>query len=184
MKRSANPTRSAFTLVEVLVVLAIIAVLAAITMGIYGAVKGKAEDSRLSAELAAIELALEDYKAKNGQYPYSDEWKYVYPPRNWGAQPVTPLGNNLYRDLVAKPMAAGKKPHLPDVKESQHQGDSLLAPVVDVRSGAPNIKWYYNSHNPRFNKDSFDLWVEYGDTGENPNDPSDDNVKIISNWNQ
>lgn len=173
MKKSRK--QHAFTLVELLVVMAIIGILAAITMGIYGSVKGKAVDSRLRADLARIQLALENYKAKNRQFPYSDPWAYAYPPRDWNTNGPPPVGNNLYRDLVAKPLAAGRKVHLPDWKEELRQGDSLLAPVPDRRGGAPYVKWYYNSNSPRFNKDSYDLWVEYAD-------PSDDSVKFISNW--
>ena len=178
----ATKINRAFTLVELLVVMAIIGILAAITMGIYGSAKGKAVDSRLRAELAKIELALENYKAKNGQYPYSDPWAYAYPPKGWATNGPAPVGNNLYRDLVQKPLTTSQKPHLPDWKEEMRSGDSLLAPVADMRGGAPYVKWYYNSNNPRFNKSSYDLWVEYGDSGESPADPSDDTVKIISNW--
>jgi hypothetical protein len=80
-------------------------------------------------------------------------------------------------------MGNGKKPHLPNVKKSQYEGESLLAPVADLRGGAPFVKWYYNSNNPRFNNNRYDLWVEFGEEPGTPNDPSDDTVKIISNWN-
>ena len=183
MKPSGKISERAFTLVELMVVMAIIAILATFSMGIYGSAKRKGVESRLKTELAAIELALENYKAKNSQYPYSESWgNYMYPPANWRpleANATQPLGNQLYRNLVTE---AGKKPHLPNVRESQYEGDSLLAPVPDVRGGAPFVKWYYNSNDPRFNTSSYDLWVEYGDRGEDKSDPSDDIVKIISNW--
>jgi len=194
MKPSGKISKHAFTLVELLAVIAIIGILAAITMGIYGSVKRKGVESRLKAELAAIELALENYKAKNNQYPYSESWgDYMYPPKNWTSVVTTaPLGNQLYRDLVTKPMGEEppKKPYLPDVKESQYELDAggqpldyLLTNVTDVRSDSP-AKWYYNSNDPRYNKNSYDLWVEYGDLGKDINNPSDDTVKIISNWNK
>ena len=192
MKPSGKISERAFTLVELMVVMAIIAILATFSMGIYGSAKRKGVESRLKTELAAIELALENYKAKNSQYPYSESWgDYMYPPANWKpleANATQPLGNQLYRDLVTK---AGKKPHLPNVRESQYVGDSLLAPVPDVRGGTPFVKWYYNSNDPRFNTSSYDLWVEYGDRGGDKGDEeyeeggkSDDTVKIISNWNK
>jgi len=191
MKPSGNISKRAFTLVELMVVMAIIAILATFSMGIYGSAKRKGVESRLKTELAAIELALENYKAKNSQYPYSEPWDYEYPPTNW--KPLEtgdpqPLGNRLYHYLVIEPMTDDRKPHLPNVRESQHEGESLLAPVADLRGGAPFVKWYYNSNNPRFNKISYDLWVEYGDLGKKkgnePDDELDDTVKIISNWNK
>ena len=182
MKKGDSQKR-AFTLVELLVVMAIIGILAAITMAIYGSAKGKAVDSRLRTDLARIELALENYKAKNDQYPYSDPWAYAYPAKDWATPNAAPAGNKLYRDLVAKPLAAGGKVHLPDWKEEFIHANkvSLLAPVKDMRGPDPYVQWYYNSSNPRFNKDSYDLWVEYGEEPGTP-DPADDVVKIISNW--
>ncbi len=186
MKNLRQPKpRHGFTLVELLVVMAIILILAAITMGIYGSAKGKALDSRLRAELAKIELALVNYKGdpKNRQYPHSDPWAYVYPPKDWTQTTgPAPVGNILYHHLVADPLERGVKVYLPDWKEEMRQGDSILAPVPDLRGGAPYAKWYYNSNNPRKNKNSYDLWVEYGTEPGTPNDPSDDVVKIISNW--
>ena len=183
MKPFGKISSRAFTLVELLVVMVIIGILIGITMGIYGTVKRKGVESRIRAELAAIELALENYKAKNRQYPYSESWgNYMYPPKNWTNVVTTaPLGNRLYKYLVVD---AGKKPHLPDIKESQYERESLLAPVPDIRGGTPFVQWYYNSNDPRYNKNSYDLWVEYGDLGNNKDDPSDDTVRIIGNWNK
>jgi prepilin-type N-terminal cleavage/methylation domain-containing protein len=191
MKPSGKISKRAFTLVELLTVMAIIGILAAITMGIYGAVKRKGVEFRLKAELAAIELALEAYKAQpenNNLYPHSEPWGYEYPPKDWsGPGPEVDVLNQLYRDLVTEPLKKGQKPYLPNVKESQHDGDSLLAPVSDVRGGAPFVKWYYNNSDPRFAgtefKSGYDLWVEYGDLGKDKKKASDDTVRIISNWN-
>ena len=58
----AQNTRYAFTIVEVLAVISIMALLAALVIGLQGRVKGKAEESRLLTEMAGIELALENYK--------------------------------------------------------------------------------------------------------------------------
>ena len=193
MKPSGKISNRAFTLVELLTVIAIIGILAAITMGIYGAVKRKGGEFRLKAELAAIELALEAYKAQpenNNLYPHSEPWGYEYPPKDWsGPGPEVDVLNQLYRDLVTEPLKKGQKPYLPNVKESQHDDNgSLFAPVPDVRGGAPFVKWYYNNSNPRFAgtefKSGYDLWVEYGEEPGTPNDLSDDTVKIISNWNK
>jgi len=190
MKPSGKISERAFSVVELMVVMAIVAILAAFTMGIYGSAKRKGVESRLKAELIAIELALENYKAKKGQYPPSETWgDYMYPPKDWSGSGPEPVGNQLYEHLVKD---AGKKPHLPNVRESQYELNAttrqplpyLLAPVPDVRGGFPFVKWYYNSNNPRYNTSSYDLWVEYGDDGGDKDDPSGHTVKIISNWNK
>ncbi len=72
-----------FTLVEILVVIVIVGILLAMSLGLHGRVKSKQIESRLLTEMAAIELALEGYKAKNGQYPASDPWSVNYPSVKW-----------------------------------------------------------------------------------------------------
>jgi prepilin-type N-terminal cleavage/methylation domain-containing protein len=61
--------RSAFTLVEMLVVMAIIAILAALVLLAGNGVMQKGMRSRASAEIQAMSTALESYKTDNGIYP-------------------------------------------------------------------------------------------------------------------
>src|ERR1700752_5049884 len=63
--------KSAFTIIELLVVISIIIVLAGLIMGTVGYVQKKAARSRAEAEIAAISAACENYKADNGIYPNS-----------------------------------------------------------------------------------------------------------------
>ncbi len=58
-----------FTLVELLVVITIIAILAALTMGIFTYAQQVSSRNRTTAALSAIVIALEQYKAKFGEYP-------------------------------------------------------------------------------------------------------------------
>jgi prepilin-type N-terminal cleavage/methylation domain-containing protein len=72
--REGQPGRTAlrgraFTLIEMLVVMAIIAVLASITMVGFGTIKKKMRISRVQAELARLETAIENYKQSLGFYP-------------------------------------------------------------------------------------------------------------------
>ena len=59
----------AFTIIELLVVMAIIIVLAGLILATSGYVQNKGKRSRAEAEIAAISAALENYKADNGIYP-------------------------------------------------------------------------------------------------------------------
>ncbi len=61
--------RSGFTLVELLTVMAIIAILAALTLQVSGYVQRKAASARAEAEIKAMEAACEAYKSDNGIYP-------------------------------------------------------------------------------------------------------------------
>jgi general secretion pathway protein G len=60
---------SAFTLIEILVVIAIIAILAGLLLQTSSYVQEKAGISRAQTEIKAMENALENYKVDNGDYP-------------------------------------------------------------------------------------------------------------------
>jgi general secretion pathway protein G len=60
---------AAFTLIELLIVMGIIAILASIVLAAAGAVQAKSRRSRAQTEIAAMTAALENYKADNGDYP-------------------------------------------------------------------------------------------------------------------
>lgn len=64
-----NGILASFTLVEMLTVIAIIAILAGLTLAAATAVMGKANRSRASVEISAMSSALENYKSDNGAYP-------------------------------------------------------------------------------------------------------------------
>jgi prepilin-type N-terminal cleavage/methylation domain-containing protein len=62
-------SRDGFTLIELVVVMAIIIVLAGLILGTANYVQKKGYRSRAEAEIAALSAALENYKADNGVYP-------------------------------------------------------------------------------------------------------------------
>ena len=63
------PAIRAFTLLELLVAIAIIAILAGLLLNTAGYIQKKGAMSRAEAEIAAMTVALENYKADNGDYP-------------------------------------------------------------------------------------------------------------------
>jgi len=64
-----NIFTSGFTLVELLVTIAVIGILAAIVYGNFNPAKGLARDDIRKADLKSLQLALALYKAQNGRYP-------------------------------------------------------------------------------------------------------------------
>lgn len=62
--------RRAFTLIELLSVIAVVALLSTITIGAIRGVKQRANIARARSELAALVTALEEYKRHYGEYPY------------------------------------------------------------------------------------------------------------------
>jgi type II secretion system protein G len=65
----ADRGRSAFTLVELLSVIAIIGILAGLIIGIAGYASRKADRGRAIAEMERLRNALEEYRLERGTYP-------------------------------------------------------------------------------------------------------------------
>jgi general secretion pathway protein G len=79
IRHSSFRAADAFTLIELLIVMAIIIVLAGLILATANYVQKKGYRSRAEAEIAAISAALENYKADNGVYPSTTETNALIP---------------------------------------------------------------------------------------------------------
>ncbi len=70
--RSSFTARSAFTLIELVVVVGIILILAGLVLSTAGYAQKKGARARAETEIAAMSAACESYKADNGIYPTND----------------------------------------------------------------------------------------------------------------
>jgi general secretion pathway protein G len=61
-----------FTLIELMLVVAVIAVLAGLMLAAMGGVQSRAARNRAEAEISAMEVALDRYKSRNGDFPAVD----------------------------------------------------------------------------------------------------------------
>lgn len=66
---SAKDNRRGFTIVELLIVIVVIGILAAITIVAYNGVQDRARNGQRLSDMSAIVKALEIYKVQNGKYP-------------------------------------------------------------------------------------------------------------------
>jgi prepilin-type N-terminal cleavage/methylation domain-containing protein len=72
-QRGAVRVRAAFTLLELLAVIAIVAALAGIVLGVGRRARETGKTARAKAELAAISAALESYRLAYGEFPQTDD---------------------------------------------------------------------------------------------------------------
>ena len=105
-----TPRLRAFTLIEMLVVMAVIAVLAAILLNLNGLVQSKAARTRALGEIQTLESGCKSYQADNGSYP-QDAITDVLDPRVDG-DPNKPTYRNasltLYKQLSGDLNADGR----------------------------------------------------------------------------
>jgi len=140
--------RRAFTLVELLVVIAVIAILASLTISILGAVQGKGARSRAQSEVASVAAAIDNYFLDNGSYP----------PMDAGASNTT---SALYAALCG-----GQKVYF-EPKATMLQTNTPQTSFADPW-GDP----YFYSTDPAIiqNVGSFDFWSSAGTTNKTTDD--------------
>lgn len=90
-----------FTIIELGAVIAIIAILATITIVAFTGVQGRARDSDRRGDVANLTKALELYYNDNGAYPGTSGTWYVSNNANWGS---TGLGGSLTGIIDSMPV--------------------------------------------------------------------------------
>ncbi len=104
-RQSVRARRAGFTLIELLTVIAIILVLAGLLLNVAGNANYKSSVARATAEIKAMETALESYKADNGTYPRSTDTDDLNAQPASGSPPSDPSTYNaanlyLYQALI------------------------------------------------------------------------------------
>lgn len=111
--------RKGFTIVELLIVIVVIAILAAITIVAYNGVQARARDAQRKEDIATIAKAFELYYAQNGTYPVTSGSTSIN--GSWTTTADASWSNlenilvpqyisKLPRDPISKQMGAGAFP--------------------------------------------------------------------------
>ena len=99
-----------FTIVELLIVIVVIGILAAITIVAYNSIQTRARDNVRKADIANLAKGIELYYAANGNYPMSSGWCTQYSGPSYLAAftaeiepymkniPLDPLYKQTYQD--------------------------------------------------------------------------------------
>jgi type II secretory pathway pseudopilin PulG len=183
-----------------LTVIAIIALLATLTLAVIPGVREKRDKAVARAQLRALTVAINDYKTDLNEYPPDNTNDVSRPPlfyeltgvstdkagrftndvsgqKGFSAQP--PFAQSGFRNTRADG-SAGKN-YYAELKPRQYAQDASGPPyggywfiVVPVRGPNPDFNpFHYNSSNPANNPNSYDLWVDITPRG---------NVIRIDNW--
>ena len=94
--RAATVRAAAFTLIELLIVVAIIAILAAIAVPNFLEAQTRSQISRAKSDMRTMASALEAYRVDHHQYPYGDSgvhgtWKLTTPVAYIASLPADPF---------------------------------------------------------------------------------------------
>ena len=176
----ATTKERGFTIIELVVVIALIIILAGLILSTVGYVQKKGARSRAETEIAAMSAALENFKADNGVYP-SDNTKTDVDP----SVSPTPAAASLflYEQLSGdadndSSRIAEMKSYFP-FKPNQLSPTDQSKPVQFIRDPFGNVYGYSTAkalgktygYNP-----TYDLW-SIGDDSSGTNQ-----TKWIKNW--
>ncbi len=172
--------KRAFTIIELLVVMAIIIVLAGLVIATSGYVQEKGKRSRTEAEIAAMSAALESYRADNGIYPQdvtsTDPLSPMTSPFLGYEQASAFLYRALAGDFDGDRISDGKSYFA--FKPNMLTPQAPLTPITAIRDPFGNPYGYStakaNGTAEGFNP-TFDLWSTAGDEIGNQ-------AKWITNW--
>lgn len=177
-----------FTLVEMLVVMVIIAILAGLILSGAGFAQKKAARDRAKSEIAAMEGALEGYKADNGIYPQEAASNSLDPKKSGKPSDYKAASLVLYRALsgdedLDRKVDSGRKQYMrisPNMLEPSGGSTTPITALIDPFGNSYGYSTA-NQENPDkgFNP-TFDLWSTSGKSG-NPA-TTDDELQWISNW--
>ena len=189
MKRRPIPNLASFTLVEMLTVIAIIAILAGLTLSAFSGVMKTAARSRSRAEIQAISTALESYNSDNGAYPaiatFSDTNAYASANSSSSGGPYQLSSQQLYENLTGLTNfgdvpQAGTKDYMTSLKSNQ-LGNNSAGGVVYIKDPFGNSYGYFSGSagsTPVNGTNQFDLWSTGGDVSGSTTGTN----SWISNW--
>ena len=186
----ASATTSAFTIMELLVVITIIIALAGLILSTSGYVQKKSARSRAEAEIAALSAALENFKADNGAYPTSGNTDNLR--ANAEGDPRRPsyvsAGKDLYLQISGDSdgnpttpgngknyMGSGLKPNM--IAPKIPGPNSYIVDPFGNCYGYSTVKAATPTGGDGYNP-TFDLWSTAGTTSGNASDRN----QWIKNW--
>lgn len=187
MKFKDQAPRS-FTLVELMVVVAVIGLLAGILLAAAGGVRNQAARSQAKAEIAALESALTRYQMDFGGFPApstnisTNGSQYPLNPSNYIASSRIMFSNLMGRAVFTNPPDPGFKAYL-EPKPSMVVTNVSPNYLIDPWGNAYGYYWNTNENPPvgssMFSRVVPDVWSTGGQSGIGT---QTNRAKWIANW--
>lgn len=98
-KNTTPKQADGFTIVELLIVIVVIAILAAITVVAYNGIQERARTTAVNSDLATIQKAMLMYRANHGILPLSADWysgTTMPPSSRWSTEIIAGLKNGNF----------------------------------------------------------------------------------------
>jgi prepilin-type N-terminal cleavage/methylation domain-containing protein len=171
--------RTGFTIVEVLVAMAIILVLAGLILAMSSYVSNKGARSRAEVEIAAMSAALENYKTDNGVYP-SDitiDSRTIGDPAQYQTASTT-LFKNLSGDLNGDGQSDPGVTSYMAFKPNQTGGTTAPFFVKDPFGNSYGYSTIFQTDSTKGYNPTFDLWSTAGTSTTGTPKP----VPWVKNW--
>ena len=148
MKRPSHHFARGFTLVEMLTVITIIVILAAMTLGSLQYVKDKQAREKTRVQVQLLCKSIEDYKLDNGAYPTATTSNELYKALFWDTDSN---GKGADQDTLQKTYCAELDPL--QKKQGWVQGTGANATIIDPWFN----EFIYRTGTTSWNPD-FDVW--------------------------
>lgn len=135
-----------FTIVELLIVIVVIAILAAITLATYNGIQSRAQETSVQHDMSNISKQVEIYKVDEGRYPSSAKLQELGVKVNKRTYGVNPTGATIFYcvdnagtvfSIVARVKSSKLLQYLSSSGNTSVYAGSATAPQLCLDSGVP-----------------------------------------------
>jgi prepilin-type N-terminal cleavage/methylation domain-containing protein len=185
---SSFSVRSAFTLIELIVVTTVIVILTGLVLSTVGYVQKKAARARAETEIAAMSAACESYKADYGVYPFNSNTNTLNARTDLDPSAIGYSNASLFLYEKLMGVTSGNRSETPSArtymsfKPNQLGPADQTQPVQFICDPFGNSYGYSTAGNPQANP-TFDLWSTAGVApSSTPAPPAAQQDFWIKNW--